>query len=92
MNYLFQLRGLFNDTEPTVLHMDLSGDALGAINESDLGDGFFSSGTPRYHTGWYAPAGFGSQRRSTATVHLAGDAAETSRSLLCGASTARPCR
>ncbi len=56
MNYLFQLRGLFDDDplQPGVPHVDFSGEVLGAIDESSLTDGPLS-GTPRYHTGWYAP-------------------------------------
>jgi hypothetical protein len=54
MNYLFQLRGMYNDTFPGVPQMDYSGEVLGSINESFLQDGPLS-GTPRYMTGWYAP-------------------------------------
>ncbi len=60
MNYLFQLRGLFNDNplEPGVPHMDYSGEVLDEIDEQSLADDSplsGTSGTPRYRTGWYAP-------------------------------------
>jgi hypothetical protein len=54
MNYLFQLRGMYNDAFPGIPQMDYSGEVLGSINESFLQDGPLS-GTPRYITGWYAP-------------------------------------
>jgi hypothetical protein len=54
MNYLFQLRGLYNNILPGSPQMDYSGEVLGSINESYLLDGPLN-GTPRYLTGWYAP-------------------------------------
>ncbi|OFW33376.1 MAG: hypothetical protein A3G76_00935 [Acidobacteria bacterium RIFCSPLOWO2_12_FULL_65_11] len=54
MNYLFQLRGLFNDLNPGVPHVDFSAQVLGDLDERFLADGPLS-GTPRYRTGWYAP-------------------------------------
>ncbi len=65
MNYLFQLRGLFDDDplQPGVPRVDFSGEALGAIDESALADGPLS-GAPRYRTGWYAP-------RSASSIGLA---------------------
>jgi len=55
MNYLFQLRGLFNDTEPGVPHMDYSGEALGPLDEGFPLDGFTFGPAARYRAGWYAP-------------------------------------
>jgi hypothetical protein len=65
MNYLFQLRGLFNDVQPGVPHMDYSnivipGITANGINELNLFDASWFSSTPSYHTGWYAPQGIGS--------------------------------
>jgi Bacterial Ig domain len=55
MNYLFQLRGLFNDIAPLgTPHLDYSNEVLGEIDEVLLTDGPLS-GAPSYHTGWYAP-------------------------------------
>ena len=54
MNYLFQLRGLYNNITPGVPQMDYSAEVLGSINEASLSDGPLT-GTPRYLTGWYAP-------------------------------------
>ena len=54
MNYLFQLRGLYNNNFPGLPQMDYSVDAIGSINESSLTDGAVN-GTPHYATGWYAP-------------------------------------
>jgi hypothetical protein len=59
MNYLFQLRGLFNDLDAGVPHMDYSGEALGGIDESLPGDGFLFGASARYKSGWYAPQGPG---------------------------------
>ncbi len=59
MNYLFQLRGLFNDLDAGVPHMDYSGEALGGIDESFPGDGFLFGASTRYKSGWYAPQGPG---------------------------------
>ena len=58
MNYSFQLRGLYNDTDPGMPHMDFSGEVLAGIDETNLSDGPLS-GSARYHTGWYAPQGPG---------------------------------
>jgi hypothetical protein len=59
MNYLFQLRGLFNDAEPGVPHMDFSGEALSAIDENFPAEGFSFGAAARYQSGWYAPQGPG---------------------------------
>ena len=59
MNYLFQLRGLFNDAEPGVPHMDFSGEALSAIDENFPAEGFSFGAAARYRSGWYAPQGPG---------------------------------
>src|SRR4029078_13545312 len=58
MNYLFQLRGLFNDAEPGVPHMDFSGEALSAIDENFPAECFSFAAAP-YRGGWYAPQGPG---------------------------------
>jgi hypothetical protein len=55
MNYLFQLRGLYNDNPPLgTPRLDFSNEALAAIVEGSLTDGPLG-GAPSYHTGWYAP-------------------------------------
>jgi len=77
MNYLFQLRGLFNDDllNPGAPHLDLSGQRLGGLDENNLRDigqlGFdldAPNGVPLYHSGWYSPRGIG----SAATKHCDG--------------------
>ncbi|HEY7290006.1 MAG TPA: Ig-like domain-containing protein [Vicinamibacterales bacterium] len=57
MNYLFQLRGLFNDVDAGVPHMDYSAEVMNGINEAFPVDAplFAQSGTARYRPGWYAP-------------------------------------
>lgn len=57
MNYLFQLRGLYNDVDAGVPHMDYSGEVLAPIDEGFLTDGFSFGATARYRSGWYAPQG-----------------------------------
>ena len=55
MNYLFQLRGLFNDSGNPGPHMDYSGEVLGGLSEAPPVDGAVIGGS--YRTGWYAPEG-----------------------------------
>ena len=55
MNYLFQLRGLYNDLPPLgTPRLDFSNEVLDGIDENGLTDTPLG-GTPSYHTGWYAP-------------------------------------
>jgi len=77
MNYLFQLRGLFNDDllNPGAPHLDLSGQRLGGLDENNLRDigqlGFdldAPNGVPLYHSGWYSPRESVRRLRNTATV------------------------
>ena len=51
MNYLYQLRGLLDDSGKP--HLDFSGSMSGGINEASLSDGPW--GGFRYRVGWYAP-------------------------------------
>ena len=79
MNYLFQLNGLFDDNpaHAGIPQIDFSGEALSALNESNLSD--LVSGLlpgldarpPRYRTAWYAPQGPGTSG-SGATKHSNG--------------------
>jgi hypothetical protein len=77
MNYLFQLRGLFNDDPltPGAPHLDFSSQRFKALDENALrekGELGFSQDAPNrlalYHTGWYALVGVG----SPATKHCNG--------------------
>ena len=73
MNYLFQLRGLLDDSG--VPHVDFSGQTLAPLNEATLPSGLGTDpstfASPRYRTGWYAPASSGAMG-SVATKHCDG--------------------
>ena len=54
MSYLFQVHGLFDDSDG--IHLDYSGTAVDPLNESvSLADGPLSP-LPPYRSAWYAPA------------------------------------
>jgi hypothetical protein len=54
MNYLYQLRGLLDDTGKP--NLDFSGEVVSpALNEKLLADGFLSPSSKPYRIGWYAP-------------------------------------
>jgi hypothetical protein len=56
MNYLFQLRGLFDSPNPDALPVvDFSGQSLNDLLESALGEALGLGGTPDYRSAWYAP-------------------------------------
>ncbi len=63
MNYLFQLRGLKDDTN--ISRVNFSGQTLPALNETLLSDpgglgvDVTTNDPPPYRTGWYAPKGSG---------------------------------
>ena len=81
MSYLFQLNGLFDDNpeHAGIPQLDFSGEALGALNESNLTDlpaglvAGMDGRPPRYRTSWYAPQGPGTIG-SAATKHTDGTA------------------
>ena len=76
MNYLFQLRGLFNDDplKAGVPLMDFSRQVFGGLDEFSPPDGFplsvLSGSAARYRTGWYVAKG--ARIGSKATKHCDG--------------------
>jgi hypothetical protein len=56
MNYLFQLRGLFDSPDPDALPVvDFSGQSLDDVMEAALGEVLGLGGSPLYRSAWYAP-------------------------------------